>query len=64
MRDTGIATSLTPPITGLSNMELGGVRDVALPLSHIKPRLLFSNFGCFDLKQTHELVDPKGPEEK
>ena len=41
MRDTEKATSLTHPIDGLSSMEVGGLRDVALPLSHIKPSRLF-----------------------
>ena len=35
MRDTEKATFFTPPIAGLSGMGLGGVRDVALPLSVI-----------------------------
>ena len=35
MRDTEKATFITPQIAGLSSIGLGGVRDVAVPLSVI-----------------------------
>ena len=41
MRDTEKATSLTPPIAGLSSMGLDGVRDVALSLSLINRLYLY-----------------------
>ena len=73
MRDTEIATFLTPTIAGLSSMGLGGVRDAALPLSVINRVCCFqtmdamfqmNHFKDYFLFKTnkHELIDPKGPE--